>query len=76
MKLRPDQLQATVLLTSIAGPVVGLVPGGVHSWPAIRFTKGREPWLSLLLAAGLLVTVLGLGLAARTCDGVPPSHAF
>ena len=65
MKHRTAQLQETLLLILIAGPVVGLLLGGVYSWPAIRMTKGREPWLSFLLAAGLSVTVFGLGLAAQ-----------
>lgn len=68
-KLRFAQFQETLgeafLLIGIAGPVVGLLLGGVYSWPAIHFTKGREPWLSLLLAIGLSVTVFGLGLAAQ-----------
>ena len=65
MKLRLAQLQETFLLILIAGPVLGLLLGGVYSYPAIRFTKGREPWLSLLLAVGLSITVFGLGLAAN-----------
>ena len=65
MKLRFAKLQEAFLLIGIAGPVVGLLLGGVYSWPAIHFTKGREPWLSLLLAVGLSVTIFGLGLAAQ-----------
>ena len=65
MKLRLAQFQETLLVILIAGPVVGFLFGGVYSWPVIRFTKGREPWLSLLLAVGLSVTVFGLGLAAQ-----------
>jgi hypothetical protein len=35
--------------------------GGVYSMPAIHFTRGREPWLSILLSVGLAVTVFGVG---------------
>jgi hypothetical protein len=65
VKLRLAQLQETFLLILIAGPVLGLLLGGVYSYPAIRFTKGHEPWLSLLLAVGLSITIFGLGLAAK-----------
>ena len=64
MKFQAEQIQETILLVVIGGSVVGLMFGGIYSWPAIHFTKGREPWLSLLLAAGLSVTVFGLGLPA------------
>jgi hypothetical protein len=47
----------------IAGPVLLLFLGGAYSWPAIHFTRGREPWLTFLLACGLTTTVFGVGLA-------------
>jgi hypothetical protein len=65
MKPRAAQIGEMLLLILIATPVLGVLLGGVYSWPAILITKGREPWLSLLLAAGLSVTVSGLGLASQ-----------
>ena len=34
--------------------------------PAMLITKERDPWLTLLLAVGLAVTVFGIGLFAHT----------
>jgi putative transcriptional regulator len=45
----------------IGVPVVGLLMGGIYSLPAIRVCKGRDPWLTLALAAALAMTVFGLG---------------
>lgn len=59
--VKAAKLQETLLLVPLAGSVVGLLLGGIYSWPAIQLTKGREPWLTLLLAAGLAITVFGLG---------------
>lgn len=54
----------TMILVGI--PVLGILMGGVYSWPAIHFTKGRDPWLTLLLAVGLAITVFGIGLPTQT----------
>ena len=48
-------------MLALGVPVVGVLMGGIYSMPAIMLTKGREPWLSGLLAAGLAVTVFGIG---------------
>ena len=42
--------------------VVGLLMGGVYSLPAMSVTKDKEPWLTLLLALGLSITVTAVGL--------------
>jgi hypothetical protein len=54
-----------IALIAIAVPLLGGLMGGIYSLPAIRFTKEREPWLTLLLAAGLAVTVFGIGHLLR-----------
>ena len=36
--------------------------GGVYSFPAMSVTKNKEPWLTLLLALGLSITVAAFGL--------------
>ena len=64
MNVKATKLQDALLLILVAGPVVGLLLGGIYSWPAIQLTKGREPWLTLLLAAGLAITVFGIGQAS------------
>lgn len=51
----------TVSVVGVAAPVVGLLLGGIYWFPAVHLTKGREPWLTLLLAAGLAITVFGFG---------------
>ena len=53
-------------LFAIAIPVLGLFMGGVYSWPAMQVCKGREPWLTGLLAIGLAITLVGLGYLAGT----------
>src|SRR3990172_10214365 len=64
VNVKATKLQDALLLILVAGPVVGLLLGGIYSWPAIQLTKGREPWLTLLLAAGLAITVFGIGQAS------------
>jgi hypothetical protein len=55
-----------VALFGIAIPVVGLLMGGIYSIPAMRLCKGREPWFSMSLSFGLVVTVFGLGYLVGT----------
>jgi hypothetical protein len=55
--------EALVIIVGV--PVVGILMGGAYSLPAIRITKGRDPWLTILLAVGLSITVLGIGIIAR-----------
>lgn len=47
-------------------PILGILMGGIYSFPAMRLTKERDPWLTLLLAVGLAVTVFGLGCPVGT----------
>lgn len=47
-------------------PLLGVLLGGLYSFPAMRFTRERDPWLTLLLACGLAITVFGLGLLSQT----------
>ena len=46
----------------VAIPMLGFLFGGIYSFPAIKLTRGKEPWLGILLAAGLAVTIFGIGL--------------
>jgi len=55
-----------VAMISVGVPVLGILMGGIYSWPAIHFTNGRDPWLTLLLAVGLAITVFGIGLPFQT----------
>lgn len=50
----------------IGVPVVGLLMGGIYSLPAMRVSRGREPWLSVSLSIGLAITVFGLGYLTGT----------
>ena len=65
MKLLPAKLKETLVIILVAVPVLGFYLGGIYWMPAVSITKGREPWLSLLLATGLSATLFGLGLAAQ-----------
>lgn len=59
--MRLKNVANTVLLYSIAIPVLGVLMGGLYSYPAMQLSKDREPWLMLLLTVGLSSTVIGLG---------------
>jgi len=50
-----------MVVIGIAVPVVGVLLGGIYFFPAIRLTKGHEPWLSVLLGIGLAITTFGIG---------------
>jgi len=50
----------------IAVPVVGVLLGGIYFFPAIRLTKGHEPWLSVLLGISLAITTFGIGYLGGT----------
>jgi hypothetical protein len=56
-----EKLRATVILL-VAIPVLGILMGGIYSLPAMRATDCREPWYTLLLAGGLSVTVVAIGI--------------
>ena len=58
------------ILIALALPILGVLLGGVYSIPAIKVSRGRDPWLSVILLAGLAVTVFGGGLLLR----IAPSH--
>jgi len=55
--------EAIVIIVGV--PVVGILMGGAYSLLATRITKGRDPWLTMLLAVGLSITVFGIGIIAR-----------
>jgi hypothetical protein len=65
-KSKVSKFFETIAIDGFAVLVVGLLMGGIYSMPALRLCKGHEPWLSVLLAAGLAVTVFGLGYLAET----------
>lgn len=58
------------LVIILALPIVGLFMGAVFSFPAMKVSRGRDPWLTLLLALALAVTVFGVGIPA----GGAPRH--
>jgi hypothetical protein len=59
---KKESLGAVLLTALIAVPMLGFGMGGIYSFPALKLTKGRQPWFALLLTAGLAVTVLAIGL--------------
>ena len=42
--------------------IVGIFMGGIYSLPAMRVTKSTDPWLTILLATGLTITVGIIGV--------------
>lgn len=71
MTSKLHDLGRTLAYGLLAVPIVGVLLGGVYSWPAAKLTNGREPWLTLLLIVGLAVSVGGLGYAL----GTDPTYA-
>ncbi len=67
---RSDKLKEWALMVAVGVPVLGLLMGGIYSLPAMKLCKGREPWLTGSLAAGLAVTVFGIAWPT----GVPPAY--
>lgn len=53
------------LLLALAVPLLGVLFGGIYALPAIRLSRGRDPWLSVLLLSGLAFTVFGAGHLLR-----------
>jgi hypothetical protein len=64
---KSSKLVEWALMVAVGVPILGLLMGAIYSYPAFQLCKGREPWLTGALAAGLSVTVLGIG----TLAGVP-----
>lgn len=62
-QIKPSEIIAIILL---GVPFLDILMSGIYSLPAMRVTKERDPWLTLLLSVGLAVTVFGIGLPTRT----------
>lgn len=56
-RISPSEL----LLIAVAVPLLAILLGGVYSLPAIKLTKERDPWLTMLLALALAATDFGIG---------------
>ena len=61
-----NKVVESMALIGIAVPVVGVFLGGIYSVPAIRLSRGREPWLSVLMSLGLAITAFGIGYLSHT----------
>ena len=59
-----------MVLIALMFPILGILNGGIYSYPAARLTKERDPWFTLLLATGLAFTVFALGYTVHAS----PSH--
>lgn len=57
-------------IMAVALPAVGILMGGIYFFPLERITKGREPWLTILLLLALGVTIFTVGILTA----VPVSH--
>ncbi len=65
MKVKDIKFSKLVGIVLLGVPVLGVLMGGVYSAPAMHITKERDPWLTLLLAFGLAITVFGIGFATH-----------
>ena len=54
----------TLLLLTFGVPVLGVRMGAIYAIPAMRLTKQRDPWLTVLLGCRLAMTVFGSGSLA------------
>ena len=61
----PGHRAREALLLCLALPFLGVLFGGIYSVPAIKLSRGREPWLSSLLLSGLALTVFGAWFLLR-----------
>lgn len=61
MKKNLKQFLNFFAILVIALPVLGILMGGIYSWPAMRLTKCRDPLYTILLGVGLSITVIGIG---------------
>lgn len=66
IRTKPGQRIMAGLLACLLIPFAATVFGGLYSYPIHRLTKGKDPAASLLLIAGLGVTVFGFGRATGT----------
>lgn len=66
----PGHRAREALLLCLALPFLGVLFGGIYSVPAIKLSRGRDPWLSVLLLSGLALTVFGAGYLLR----IPPGR--
>jgi hypothetical protein len=65
----PGHRAREALLLCLAVPFLGILFGGIYSVPAIQLSRGRDPWLSVLLLSGLALTVFGAGSLLRIPAG-------
>jgi hypothetical protein len=63
--IRKQHIKNAVLML-VALPVLGIMLGGIYLIPAMKITREKDPWLTLLLSLGLSATVFGLGLLLGT----------
>lgn len=58
----------------LAFPVVGVLMGGVYALPAMRLTRRKEPYLTLLLCACLALPVVLIGSLLHVHPGWMKAH--
>lgn len=61
-----SEIRERMLLVLIAVPVVGVLMGGAYALPAMWVSRGKEPYLTILLCACLALPVLAVGHILRT----------
>ncbi|MCW1883793.1 hypothetical protein OKA04_03575 [Luteolibacter flavescens] len=60
------KLIENAVIVIFALPMLGIVLGGIYSIPAMKVTREKDPWLTLLLILGLGCTALGIGFSTNT----------